>query len=182
MRIPNVLAWCVLSLCACGAAPRDAAAREADVADRAAAAALALMRGAPDMLRATLVEMYETSPTFRRQCRRLAAAGAVPIRLHLDPRLPSASVRARAVFERRHGRLMAADVLLPPSRDIAELVAHEIEHVLEQLDGIDLGTHAGTAAAWREPGGAFETARALAIGRRVAQEVRTGTALVLVRR
>ena len=140
------------------------------------------MRGAPDMLRATLVEMYETSPTFRRQCRRLAAAGAVPIRLHLDPRLPSASVRARAVFDRRHGRLMAADVLLPPSRDIAELVAHEIEHVLEQLDGIDLGTHAGTAAAWREPGGAFETARALAIGRRVAQEVRTGTALVLVRR
>ena len=175
MRIPNVLAWCVLSLCACGAAPRGAVAREVEVVDRAAAAALTL-------LRATLVEMYETSPTFRRQCRRLAAAGAVPIRLHLDPRLPSASVRARAVFDRRHGRLMAADVLLPPSRDIAELVAHEIEHVLEQLDGIDLGTHAGTAAAWREPGGAFETARALAIGRRVAQEVRTGTALVLVRR
>ena len=181
MRSRNVIGWCVLSLCVWASAPRSTAAQAAASAD-GEAIALALARGAPRMLRDTLSQMYETSPTFRRQCLRLAAAGPVPIRLHLDPRLPSASARARAAFEHRGGRIVAADVLLPPSRDVAELIAHEIEHVLEQLDGIDLGRHADSAAAWRDPDGAFETARALTIGRRVAQEVRTGSSLVLVRR
>jgi hypothetical protein len=181
MRSRNVVGWFVLSLCVWAVTPQAAEAQTAASPD-GEAMAMVLARDAPEMLRETLVEMYETSPTFRRQCRRLAAVGPVPIRLHVDARLPSASARARTSFDSRGGRVVAADVVLPASRDVSELIAHEIEHVLEQLDGIDLGQHTDTAAAWRSSGGAFETARAITIGRRVAKEVRTGTSLVLVRR
>ena len=59
-----------------------------------------------------------------------------------------------------------------------ELVAHELEHVVEQLDRVDLPRRATAAASGvtRGPRGAlfpeyFETERARQIGRRVAGEV-----------
>ncbi len=55
-----------------------------------------------------------------------------------------------------------------------ELVAHEIEHILEQLDGVDLKTQAGSGAVWKSDDGAFETRRAIEAGKRVAREIRMG--------
>ena len=53
-----------------------------------------------------------------------------------------------------------------------ELLAHEIEHVLEQIDGVNLRALASTGVQGvRRIGDAYETSRAIAIGRLVADEV-----------
>ncbi len=111
------------------------------------------------------------SPTFRSQCKKL---GAAPVKVHVwleDPqRRPS--FNARTVFERHKGIVVAANVFLSPSPDAVEFIAHEIEHVLEQLDGVDLETQAGSGNAWKRGDGAFETRRAVETGVRVAREVK----------
>ena len=45
--------------------------------------------------------------------------------------------------------------------DLTELIAHEFEHVLEQLDGVDLKALARAGEARRLADGAFETERAV---------------------
>ena len=118
-----------------------------------------------------LDRMLLMSPTFRSQCKRL---GAAPVKVHVwleDPqRRPSFS--ARTVFERRKGVVVAANVFLFPSLNAVELIAHEIEHVLEQLDGVDLETQVGSGSVWKRGDGAFETRRAMEAGLRVAREVK----------
>lgn len=59
-------------------------------------------------------------------------------------------------------------------QDHAELIAHEIEHIIEQLDGIDLGARATLPATGvrRCADGAFETMRAIRTGLAVAGEMR----------
>jgi len=52
----------------------------------------------------------------------------------------------------------------------AELIAHEIEHIVEQLDGVDLEAQAGNGAVWSSGHRTFETRRAIEVGRRVARE------------
>ena len=59
--------------------------------------------------------------------------------------------------------------------DAAELIAHELEHILEQLDGVDLQAQAGNGVVWKAGDGAFETRRAIEAGRRVAREITTGS-------
>lgn len=59
--------------------------------------------------------------------------------------------------------------------DQVELIAHEIEHVIEQLDGVDLRVRATLPASGvrsRDHGDEFETTRAIRVGRMVAAEVR----------
>ena len=81
------------------------------------------------------------------------------------------SFRARTVLARDKGVIVAAHIFLYPSPDAVELIAHEIEHVLEQLDGVDLEAHVGSGNVWKREDGAFETRRATEAGRRVAREV-----------
>jgi hypothetical protein len=55
-----------------------------------------------------------------------------------------------------------------------ELVAHELEHVIEQLDRIDLPSKAALpdSGVHSLAGNMFETTRATRVGLKVAQEVR----------
>jgi hypothetical protein len=69
---------------------------------------------------------------------------------------------------------------LPFDRDFAELLAHEFEHVIEQLEGVDLRQRATEphSGVRKVDGGAFETDRANKAGRAAALEVvncRAGT-------
>ena len=65
---------------------------------------------------------------------------------------------------------------IPPVDDHVELIAHELEHVIEQLDDIDLRTLAKVPSSGvkrcegREE--AYETVRAIRAGRAVSDEVR----------
>ena len=119
-----------------------------------------------------LERMVRMSPTFRSQCRRLAAAPSVKVQLRLEDPQRRPSFRARTVVERDQGVVVAAHVFLLPSPDAVELIAHEIEHVLEQLDGVDLQAQVGSGNVWKREDGAFETRRATEAGLRVPREMR----------
>jgi hypothetical protein len=122
-------------------------------------------------LQAFVDRMWEASTTFRRQCRRLVAEPHAHVRLLLED-LPARAVDVKA---RSHVRWQAdgsgsAVIHVGPSPEAIELIAHELEHLLEQLDGVDLPARAASGAAWKTSEGGYETRRAIEIGSRVAHE------------
>jgi hypothetical protein len=125
--------------------------------------------------------MLQRSRLFRRQCARIAAAPNLTVRIAQAGSLPP-GVRARTRFSAK-GPQLGALVEIPVGYDQVELIAHEIEHVVEQLDGIDLRAHAarsdsGVHATAPHLSG-FETRRAHRVGLLVAQEVRAWQASAL---
>jgi Tol biopolymer transport system component len=126
------------------------------------------------VFRPFLDTMWQASPAFRAQWRRLAAGSGVRVSVLVEdlPR-PSSFARARTVLKHQDGSLVSAHVYLKPSLDAVELIAHELEHILEQLDGVDLEMQAGNGVVWKSGDGAFETRRAIEAGRRVAREITT---------
>ena len=116
--------------------------------------------------------MLARSSTFRRQCARLAAATHVFVSIRSEP---SRRTRASALTEiQRHpGGRVDAVVWIGPSERLTELIAHEIEHIIEQLDGVDLASGHASATAVRltADSDAYETTRAVATGQRVAREL-----------
>jgi len=130
----------------------------------------------PTVYRPIVAEMFRYSPTFRRQCGRLARASDLRVDLtpSLQPGLPPGEALTRIV---RRGGVIDAGVQIGPIGDPALLIAHEFEHILEQLDGVDLPSMAARAATGVRlvrGSGHFETERAIAAGRRVAEEVSRG--------
>jgi hypothetical protein len=122
-------------------------------------------------LQNVLQQIYDRSETFRAQCARIAAASNLHVRVQVSLSIPKAC-RAFTVI-RRQGRVIWADVNVPPGRDHAELVAHEFEHVIEQIEGLDLRRLSKThgAGVWEVERGWFESGRAVHVGRRVTAEV-----------
>lgn len=120
-------------------------------------------------------EMIRRSPAFRRQCQRLADLPWVHVAVRLDPRLASAQTyRAMSVIQRPQPTLIVAIVMLEPLADPALWLAHELEHVLEQVDGVDVARLASRKRnAWRVSDTLIETARAVEAGELVLDELRT---------
>ena len=121
-----------------------------------------------------LSEMWRRSATFRRQGRRIAEETGLVVRVHINPLAPGESVRATTRVKRQPGSL-AADVSIRDTGGFVELLAHELEHVLEQLDRIDLPAAAQRPgrAVWVAGDGSFETMRAIHVGRQVAAEMQS---------
>jgi hypothetical protein len=120
-----------------------------------------------------VTKMLERSATFRRQCLRIARADRLDVMLTTFQGYAPARVRARARLETtRDGRLIAT-LEIKPLDDSAELIAHEIEHVIEWLDGVDLRARATLRASGVETdaAGTYETIRAMRIGQIVTREV-----------
>jgi hypothetical protein len=121
----------------------------------------------------TVDRMLRLSPTFRRQCRRLSEATNVIVVIRLEELQRRPSFNARTTFAHYgHDELIAVEVFLQLSANAAELIAHEIEHVIEQLDGVDLEAQLGSGNVWKREDGAFETRRAIEVGRRVGREIK----------
>ena len=117
--------------------------------------------------------IYERSPTFRAQCERIGEASHLRVRVRLNAALPR-SCRAFTTVERYSGGIIRAVVYLPPGSDYAELVGHEFEHLIEQIEGLNLRRlsrlrGSGVREVERE---LFESDRAQAAGRTVYEEVR----------
>jgi hypothetical protein len=135
------------------------------------------LRIAP-VLRGVVADLCRRSPTFRRQVARLTDADGLTVtvqRLVVPP--TSASLwRAQTMITRVGGRVRSADVQVPAgdARLVAELIAHEFEHILEQLDGVDLRRWLGRSGVRRvgadREGSPIETERAHEVGRIVAGE------------
>jgi hypothetical protein len=122
-------------------------------------------------LRPLLDELWSRSVTFRAQCRRLAGARAVVL-LHGASRKETPWDAESQIGVLSNGRVMAR-VRVRTGRESVEIIAHELEHVVERIDGVQLALDAarpgtGTTLA----GGAFETRRATDVGRRAAKEVK----------
>jgi hypothetical protein len=125
----------------------------------------------PNTLKPMVARMWRKSPTFRRQCARLTEA-SLTITVWL--RLPKEITGVNAVTEIqvRHGAPHSVLTRLRTAEP--EYLAHEIEHVLEHIDGV----HLQSALEHRldgvrlTSGRQFETARAVAIGQLVADQVR----------
>ena len=118
-------------------------------------------------------EMLARSPTFRRQCARLAAARHLTVLVRSDLPAGSRAGALTAIQSNGSGQLEAV-VRVGLSHRTAELIAHEIEHIIEQLDGVDLQAKSrqpasGVRHVWDLD--AYETTRAIATGQRVAREL-----------
>jgi hypothetical protein len=125
----------------------------------------------PEVMGPLVERMWQQSLTFRRQCAKLAAQPAVTVSIDLVVGLRNTR-GARAKAQRLRERLeVAIQVDLREPAKFVELIAHELEHVLEQIDGTDLPRLArqGVDGAISEAA-RYETARAQAIGRAVAHE------------
>jgi hypothetical protein len=125
------------------------------------------------LYRGLVEKMLSRSATFRRQVLRIAMAPHLTVRLEVAGTPWPKSVRAKTEFARKDGRLTANIDITPQNGDV-ELIAHELEHVIEQLDDVDLAAQAARAHTGVRTSGTagvvFETTRATQIGKKVAQE------------
>jgi hypothetical protein len=122
------------------------------------------------------------SPTFREQVARLAAVPGLYVTVRLDPlaRVPE-NFLARCDIKRFQSGNIIADIRLVRRAHDVETLAHELEHIIEYLDGMKLAHLAdkpGTGV--RRAGGDFyETDRAIAAGQIVNSEVRAAEAAAI---
>jgi hypothetical protein len=112
--------------------------------------------------------LIQASPTFRAQCQRIAAARTLRVDLEVVQTL--GAPRAETTIVRYEAGAVRACVRIAFGQDYRELIAHEFEHVIEQLDGVDLRSEAGHGRAWLLDAHVFETRRASDAGRRVRRE------------
>ena len=127
--------------------------------------------GLEDGLQPIVRSALEHSPKFRQQCRALAAAPRLRATVSLAYRRGIGATRARTSFRQYQFGTLAAEIEIRSAPELTELLAHEFEHLIEQLDGVDLKALAKEGMAHRLADGAFETARAVAAGQQVAGEV-----------
>lgn len=127
----------------------------------------------PDVYRSVVEIMWRRSPTFRRQCARIAKASFLTVSVRMES-ADVAGARASARIERRSTGTLHATVQVGKSDDLAELLAHELEHIIEQLDGVDLPAMAArrVSGVYRTRDNGYDTIRAIRAGARVAHELR----------
>jgi hypothetical protein len=126
-----------------------------------------------EFMQPVVARLLAQSDTFRRQCARVAASPFVRIHIELMS-VRSSFVRARARISRTPDGHIAAMIEVPICRDAPELIVHEMEHVLEQMDGLDLAALARARKTDVRQGadGAFETDRARRAGETAVAELR----------
>lgn len=123
------------------------------------------------------IEMMRTlSPTFRRQMQRIANAPHLTVTFAPDTSKGNGEMRAFTTISRSRSGDLSAVVRIKDVERAPELIAHEFEHIIEQLDGVDLGAMAAMQASGvrrcecRDTN-TFETVRAVSVGEQVAREM-----------
>ena len=116
--------------------------------------------------------MFQGSPAFRRQVARISASPTVRVLVLPEDRpRPTAGVDARTAFTFDGGTLVSAHVYLRMTPQVPRFIGHEMEHILEQLDGIDLRAQDGNGVVWKSNDTTFETRRAIEAGLLVELEI-----------
>ena len=164
------------------AAAQDASGAHADSAVTAASPSPAASgRDAPlniqvsPVLARVFEEILAASPTFADQCERIGAAKFVHVRV-MPVMAGSTATRgtARTTMRRFSSRALLASVTIPvplTTTEYAEFFGHEFEHIIEQIDRVDLeALTRARAGASRLSDGAYETTRARRVGLRIAGE------------
>jgi hypothetical protein len=115
--------------------------------------------------------MLEYSPTFRQQCRVLASVPNLAARVRVTWRRLGGQERAHTVVRRAASGALTADIEIGAPFNLSELLGHEFEHLIEQVDGVNLSALERSGEAHTPRQGIYETDRAMAAGRQVAGEV-----------
>jgi hypothetical protein len=125
------------------------------------------------VLRPCVDVMLQRSRTFRSLFHALSRRSDLQVSILLDERASHRAGRQAETTIRRSGARREATVLLFDAEHPVELIAHELEHVREQAEGVNLPLLA--AAHWpgifRDWDGTFETRRAQETGEDVAGQV-----------
>jgi hypothetical protein len=124
---------------------------------------------APTAILTIMREMWTASPSFRSQCARIARAhdGRVVVEIRRQPSYEFQAVSNIA----RKGIAWRAKVEVYLDAKLVEMIGHEFEHIVEQIDSVDLARVAKQGLDGVVIGSShFETARAVAAGKRIAQE------------
>lgn len=126
-------------------------------------------------LRPVIAQLWEGSPTFRAQCLKIGEHARYRVAIVHDPALSlSRSCRAQCVMRIYSTGFVTARVMVPHnSHALIELIPHELEHVIEHIDGVDVkrdATRCGSGA-YEAGGGRIETVRAVRVGRQARQEI-----------
>jgi hypothetical protein len=129
-----------------------------------------------DDLRPRMRVMLERSATFRSQCRRIAQAPQLYVRVRVDMAIAGQPYRAITKICRQPSGAIVAAIGITPFGDPAEWLAHEFEHLIEQFDGVNLRElERRRQGAWQSGHQMFETDRAIRVGRLVFREMRERT-------
>jgi hypothetical protein len=124
-----------------------------------------------------VASLLAAAPGFAQQVARVANARY--LRVTINPVMSSSTTsrrQARTSIRRFASGALFADVDMPVPLtmiDYAELFGHEFEHIVEQIERVDLHamTEARDGGASRLADGAYETTRARRAGRLIAEEV-----------
>jgi len=127
----------------------------------------------PRDLRPILEQAMRRSATFQRQLQMLRQTQRVRMSVTYGGVRGMRMFQAHSTVTRhQYGALMVDTELFAPA-DMVELVAHEIEHVCEQIEGVDLrALSLRHDSGVYDMGGHYETQRAIAAGHRVSRELR----------
>ena len=127
-----------------------------------------------DTFEPVVTDLLAASPTFSSQYGRIADVRLARVSVRQLPKGEESCCRARTTIRRYASGALIAWVEIPSPRtrlEYAELLGHEFEHILEQIDSVDLNAQAGRGTGVARLGnGAYETARAHRAGQAVALE------------
>lgn len=122
-------------------------------------------------LQGLVEDLRHRSPSFRRQWERLVRFPRLLVRIELVHAHQLLDVHAATAVSTLPDGSRLAVVAIPGGLRLAELIAHEVEHILERLDGARVASqHALGDTSVRRAAGMFETARAVLVGQMVARE------------
>jgi hypothetical protein len=120
--------------------------------------------------------MLSRSATFRRTYLTIANRRGVSVRISLEP-TRKLQVRAETDVHSFVGGRRVAEIRLHTTDDVVELIAHEMEHVREQIEGTNLMLLSiARNSEVRRIGTRFETRRGIETGLQVAEEVGSSAA------
>ena len=122
-------------------------------------------------LRPFVARLLMRSPTFRNQFERIRNTSNLQVAIELVTSQAHLPYQARCIVEKADG-LITVKMELVVLRPIPEMMGHEFEHLMEQLEGVNLRTLAAQKGSGviRQPDGGFETKRAILAGKAVARE------------
>lgn len=129
----------------------------------------------PENMRPMLKRMLRSSATFRRQIAVLTAKPAVRVSVNYGGMRGDRNYHALSTVRKHEWGAMLVDTTVFVPTDLVEIMAHELEHVCEQMEGVDL-----PSLSRRKGGGVYnlnghyETVRAIRAGQNATREYQDG--------
>ena len=129
----------------------------------------------PENMRPMLKRMLRSSATFRRQIAILTAKPAVRMSVSYGGMRGDRNYHALSTVRKHQWGAMLVDTTVYVPTDLVEIIAHELGHVCEQMEGVDLATLSRRKGVGvYNLNGHYETVRAIRAGQNATREYQDG--------